>query len=129
MADEAQLRSLMGAAEQALQQGRRSEALSIVARARALAPGNSDVLEASAVLTLRAGDSAQSKALLEEAIGVDPNNPRYRVTLAVALRELRDEEGELRTLQAALSLDPYFFTANLQKGSLFELQGKRKQAA
>src|SRR5262249_43179598 len=32
-------------------------------------------------------------------------------------------------LDAALALDPYFFTANLQKGSLLELQGKPKQAA
>jgi aspartate beta-hydroxylase len=78
---------------------------------------------------LAAGDAAKAKALIEEAIARDPKNPRYRVDLAVALRALRDEEGEMQTLQSALTLDPYLFTANLQKGSLLEQQGKRKQAA
>jgi len=129
MADLAQLRSLMAAAEQSLDQGRREEALSFLARARSAAPTNPDVLTAAGVLTLRAGDAAQAKALVEEAIALAPDNARYRVDLAVVLRALGDPEGEMQTLQAALTLDPYFFTANLQKGSLLELQGKRKQAA
>jgi len=129
MTDEAQLRSLMAAAEQAIEQGRRAEGLSLITRARSAAPSNPDVLAAAGMLTLRTGDAAQAKELIQQAIALDANNPRHRVNLAIALRALGDPEGELQTLQAALSLDPYFFTANLQKGSLFELQGKRKQAA
>jgi aspartate beta-hydroxylase len=124
-----QLRSLIGSAERSLDQGRRDEALELLARARTAAPANPDVLAAAGLLTLRAGDAVQAKALIEEAIARDAGNPRYRVNLAVALRALRDEEGEMQALQAALGLDPYFFAANLQKGSLLELQGKRKQAA
>ena len=45
----------MAAAEQALEQGRRNEALTFVARARALAPANPDVLAAAGILTLRSG--------------------------------------------------------------------------
>ena len=119
----------MASAEQALDQGRRSEALGFVARARALAPTNPDVLAAAGVLTLRAGDAPQAKTLIDAAVELDAGNPRYLVNRAMVLRELKDEDGELKTLEAALALDPYFFTANLQKGSLLELQGKRKQAA
>ena len=128
MVDENHLRALMASAEQALEQGRLSEALTFVARARAAAPTNPDVLAASGVLTLRAGDAAQAKTLIDAAIALDPGNPRYRVNRAIVLRELKDPDGELEALQTALALDPYFFTANLQKGSLLELQGKHKQA-
>jgi aspartate beta-hydroxylase len=129
MVDENELRALIAQAEQAVEQGRRSEALTFVARAQAAAPRNPDVLAACGVLTLRAGDAAQAKILIDAAVAGDPKNPRYLVNRAVVLRELKDQDGEAAALQAALALDPYFFTANLQKGSLFELQGKRKQAA
>ena len=129
MADLTQLRSLMASAEQSLEQGRRDEALALVARAQSAAPTNPDVLAGAGILTLRAGQAAQAKALVQEAIALDPNNARYRVDLAVVLRALRDEEGEAQTLQTALTLDPYLFTANLQKGSLLEQQGKRTQSA
>jgi aspartyl/asparaginyl beta-hydroxylase (cupin superfamily) len=129
MVDENELRALIAQAEQAVEQGRRSEALTFVARAQAAAPRNPDVLAACGVLTLRAGDAAQAKLLIDAAVAGDPKNPRYLVNRAVVLRELKDQEGEAAALQAALALDPYFFTANLQKGSLLELQGKRKQAA
>src|SRR3984885_8813952 len=129
MADDAQLRSLMAAAETSLAQGRRSEALTWLAQARAAAPTNADVLAACAVLTLRAGEAAEAKSLIDQAIAQEPTNPRYLVNLAVVLRELRDQDGELKALQTALALDPYFFTANLQKASLFELQGNKKRAA
>jgi aspartate beta-hydroxylase len=119
----------MASAEQALEQGRRSEALTLVARARAAAPTNPDLLAAAGVLTLRAGDAAEAKTLIDTAVSLDPGNPRHLVNRAIVLRELKDPEGELEALEAALALDPYFFTANLQKGSLLELQGKRKQAA
>jgi aspartate beta-hydroxylase len=129
MVDENELRALIAQAEQAVEQGRNSEALTFVARAQAVAPRNPDVLAACGVLTLRAGDAPRAKLLIDEAVAGDPKNPRYLVNRAVVLRELKDQVGELEALQAALALDPYFFTANLQKGSLLELQGKRKQAA
>ncbi len=119
----------MAAAERALERGERGEALDFVGRARRAMVNNPDVLAAAGLLTLRARDAAQAKVLVEEAIALAPDNPRYRVNLAVVLRELGDQAAELRTLEVALTLDPYFFAANLQKGSLFELQGKRKQAA
>src|ERR1700722_562629 len=129
MVDENELRALIAQAEQGVEQGRRSEALTFVARAQAAAPRNPDVLAACGVLTLRAGDAAQAKILIDAAVAGDPRNPRYLGNRAVVLRELKDQVGELEALQAALALDPYLFTANLQKGSLLELQGTGKAGA
>jgi aspartate beta-hydroxylase len=129
MADENKLRALTAAAETALAEGRVREAMGFIAQARAADPNNPDMLAACAILTLRAGAAAEAKTLIDAAIALEPRNPRYLVNLAIVLRELKDQEGELRALQSALVLDPYFFTANLQKGSLYELQGKKKQAA
>lgn len=129
MADDTQLRSLLQAAESALQQGQRAEALALAAQARRAAPENADVLAACGLLALRSGDTQEAKALIEQAVAREPGNPRHLVNLAMVLRELRDSDAELKVLDQALALDPYFFTANLQKGSLFEAQGNLKRAA
>ena len=71
MVDENELRALIAQAEQAVEQGRRSEALTFVARAQAAAPRNPDVLAACGVLTLRAGDVAQAKVLIDAAVAGD----------------------------------------------------------
>ena len=129
MTDETQLRSLLGSAEQALLQGQRSDALSLIAQARAAAPDHPDALAACGMLTLQAGDVAQARALIEQAIAINPRNARYLVNLATVLRACKDSDGELKVLDQALALDPYLFTANLQKGSLFEQRGDTKRAA
>ena len=129
MAAENQLRALTRAAETALAEGRIREAKGLIAQARSADPNNPDMLAACAILTLRAGEASEAKTLIDAAIARDPRNPRHLVNLAMVLRELKDPEGELHALTSALALDPYFFTANLQKASLYELQGKKKQAA
>jgi len=129
MTDETQIRSLLQAAESALLEGRRSDALALIARARSTAPENADVLAACGLLALRSGDNGEARSLVERAIVLEPGNPRHLVNLAMVLRELREADAELEVLDRALALDPYFFTANLQKGSLFEQQGNPKRAA
>jgi aspartate beta-hydroxylase len=129
MADETQLNALLGAAENALMQERRGEALELAAQACAAAPDNPDVLSACGILTLRAGNAGEARVLIERAMVLGPRNPRYLLNLAMVLRELRDGEAEMKALDQALALDPYFFAANLQKGSLFEQQGSLKRAA
>lgn len=129
MIDETQLRSWLGQAEKALMEGRRSEALELVARARAAGEKHPDAIAACGVLTLQAGNPAEARTLIEQAIALNPKNPVYFVNLAVVLRAFNDAEGEIRACDRALALDPYFFTANLQKGSLYESQGDRTRAA
>ena len=129
MADETEIRSLLSAAEKALEHGKRSEALALAAQAHAVAPANPDVAEAAGLVMLRGADLQQARRLVEAAVALGPATPRYRVSLAMVLRELRDADAEMQALETALSVDPYFFTANLQKGSLLELQGKHRRAA
>jgi aspartate beta-hydroxylase len=129
MSDPAQLRSLIGSAEAAVSQGRRVEALALIGKARAAGGDNADALAACGILTLQLGDPAEARELIQQAIALDPKNARYFHNLAVVLREFHDVEGELKACDKALELDPYFFLANLQKGSLYESLGQRKSAA
>jgi aspartate beta-hydroxylase len=129
MADETQLRSLLGNAELALTQSRPADALQLIAQARAEGAENPEVLAACGILTLQAGNASDARALIEQAIALNPKDPRYYVNLAVVLRSFNDAAGELKACDQALALDPYFFTANLQKGSLHEHLGDKRRAA
>jgi len=128
-ADENSLRALIGAAETAVTQGRMADAKQSLIQALTAAPQNPNVLAAAGNITLRSGDAAAARAFLDRAIAIDPANPRLRVNLASILRVLKEPEAELQALDQALGLDPYYYVANLQKGALFELQGKPKAAA
>ena len=128
-ADESQLRSLLSAAERAEMQGQMDEATRLLSAARTLAPEHPAVLGAAGTLALRKGDAAQAKALLERSLAADSTNAGLLLNLASSLRALNDATGELKALDQALSRDPYFFQALIQKGSLLERLGKPKEAA
>jgi len=127
--DEVQLRALIDAADRAEAQGRPDEAARLLSTARSLAPEHPAVLAACGVQSLRGGNAAEAKALFERALAADPSNPGMFLNLASSLRELKDPEAEAKALERALTLDPYFFLALIQKASLLELQGNKKQAA
>jgi aspartyl/asparaginyl beta-hydroxylase (cupin superfamily) len=127
--DQAQLRALIDSAERAGAQGQAAEAERLLTIARSAAPENPDVLGACGAQALRGGKLAEARSLLERAIASDPANPRLYLNLASCLRDLHDPDAEMKALNEALALDPYFFLAHLQKGSLLELTGKTKAAA
>lgn len=128
-AADTRLQSLLGAAEQADLQGRRDEAARLLAEALAIAPGSAAVLNACGVHALRKGDAAEAKGLLERAILASPGNPNLHINLATCLRALEDTDGESKALERALTLNPYFFEALMQRASLFERMGKTRHAA
>src|SRR5215467_14088991 len=127
--DDAQVRSLIEAAERAFLQGQAADSDRLLATARSLAPDHPAVLGASGTQALRSGDAATAKGLIERALETERSSPGLYLNLATALRTLDDPEGELRALQQALTLDPHFFLALIQKGSLLERQGKKRLAA
>jgi len=127
--DDSQLRSLLSAAERAEVQGQVDEAARLLSAARALAPDHPAVLGACGTLALRKGEHAEAKALLERSLAADPTNAGLYLNLATSLRALNDADGELKALEKALSRDPHFFQALIQKGSLQERLGQGKQAA
>jgi aspartate beta-hydroxylase len=124
-----QARTLVDAAERAAAAGQNADAARILARAQALSPDDPLVLNAVGAQALRAGDAAGARKFLERAIAGDAKNPGFWVNLASAYRGLNDADAELATLEKALVLAPRHILALLQKGSLFERQGKQKKAA
>ena len=127
--DEGQLRAIIEAAEDAYLKGQPAESSRLLSMARAAAPEHPSVLGACGVQSLRKGEPGEAKMLIERAIARDPSNPRLYLNLASTLRTLGDSDAEMKALQDALALDPYFFLANFQKASLLEKLGKKKLAA
>jgi aspartate beta-hydroxylase len=127
--DGAQLRALLDAAERADVQGRPEESARLLSAARSLAPENPAVLGACGIQALRKGDAAQARALLERSVAGDPTNAGMLLNLATSLRALNDAEAEGKALEQALTRDPLFFPALIQKASLLERQGDTKRAA
>ena len=124
-----QIRELLGAAERADLQGQPAEAAGLLSQALSLAPDDAAVLGAHGVHALRVSDAAQARQWLERSVAADSSNAAMYVNLATSLRELNDAEAESKALERALTLQPHFTLALIQKASLLERAGKGKQAA
>ncbi|MGH8327879.1 MAG: aspartyl/asparaginyl beta-hydroxylase domain-containing protein [Steroidobacteraceae bacterium] len=126
---ETKIRELLDAAERADLQGQPQEAASFLSQALALSPDSAAVLGAHGVHFLRARDPAQARHWLERSVAADPTNAAMYLNFATSLRELSDTEAESKALERALTLQPHFTVALIQKGSLLERLGKGKEAA
>jgi len=79
---------------------------------------------------LRRRDTAAALQLIAEAEAASPADPDLKMQKAVVQRVAGDFEGALRTLDEALTLDPYNFVALLAKGAMVErVAGERHAAA
>jgi aspartyl/asparaginyl beta-hydroxylase (cupin superfamily) len=94
-------------------------------------PEQSDVtaLIRGAEEALRRGDKQAAFELLRQAEARAPKNVSVHLTKALAWRAAGDVGAALRSLDAALVLDPYNFLAMLSKGWLVEQQGQTRRAA
>lgn len=128
-AGELRIRALVDAAERAHSQGNLSEADGLLAQARTESPDHPMVLSAEGVRALRNGNSPEAKALFERVIAGGAGSPGLYLNLASALRDVGDSDGEMAALQSALAIDPYYYLALFQKGSLLEKQGQPRLAA
>src|SRR6185503_9043625 len=128
-ATESQIHALMEAAEQARQTGNEQEADRLVAQARNVAPDHPGVLNVAGLRALGGGDAAGARRLFEQAVSREPASPMLWLHLALAIRDLGDQQSERDALEKALQIDPRYFPALLHKARLFERQGKTKLAA
>ena len=128
-AGELRMRALIDAAERAQTQGNPGEASQLLALAQTEAPDNPAVMGAFGVHALRNGNALEAKRFFESAIAKNGANPGVYLNLASALREIGDAVGEMDALDSALKLDPYYYLALFQKGSLLEKLGHVKLAA
>lgn len=128
-AAESKIRELLGAAERADLQGQQAEAARLLSQALSLSPDSAAVLGAQGTHFLRARDPAQARHWLERSVAADPTDAAMYLNLATSLRELNDTEAESKALERAITLQPHFTVALVQKGSLLERLGKGKDAA
>jgi aspartyl/asparaginyl beta-hydroxylase (cupin superfamily) len=105
-----------------------TEAAKLIQLALARAPQHPLVLNAAAGHYLRRDDARRAHELYERAIALDPRSKVLRLNLANACRALGDSVGEEAALQQALSIEPRYVLALLQKAALFERLGKSQDA-
>lgn len=127
--DDARIRSLIDAADQAAAAGQHAEAARLLAAAEAAAPRDPRVLNALGMYALKTGEFDAARRRFEDAVRLDARAPLLWFHLALARRAQGDAEAEAAALEKALELDPYFYLALLQKSTLLEKRGKHRQAA
>jgi aspartyl/asparaginyl beta-hydroxylase (cupin superfamily) len=128
-ATESQINALMEAAEQARLAGNQQEVDRLIAHARTIAPNHPGVLNVAGLWALGRNDPASARRLFEQAVALESHSPILWLHLALAIRDLGDQQGERDTLEKALQIDPRYFPALLHKARLLERQGKKKLAA
>ncbi len=79
------------------------------------------------IIELELGDAAAATASLEQAVAIDAS-PTLLLNLARAQRLARDHEGELATLDRALSIEPYLLPGILAKGEALISLGRDPEA-
>ncbi len=94
-----------------------------------MATADSQALNTLGMRSLQNGQYSEARDYLEKAVAADSGNPLLWFHLALTCRAQADAGGEAAALERALAIDPYFYLALLQKGTLFERQGKPRQAA
>lgn len=126
---EEQIRGLLERAERAGAAGRRDESARWLAEARATAPNHPLVLNTTGLALLNGGDAARARQFFEQAIARDGRQAPFWLNLATAFRRLGKPEEEMKALTRALTLEPRYTLALLQKASLLENLGRARQAA
>jgi aspartate beta-hydroxylase len=92
-------------------------------------PKDARALNSLGNLKVNGGDFSGGRALLEQAVGLEQKSPAIWFNLSLAYRAEENLSAELRALQEALNLDPYFLYALANKAAAFERQGDMKSAA
>jgi aspartyl/asparaginyl beta-hydroxylase (cupin superfamily) len=79
------------------------------------------------IIELDSGDASAATASIQRAVAIDPAPPLL-LNLARAHRALGDRARELQSLDQALSVDPYFLPAILDKGLALRALGREAEA-
>lgn len=129
MSTKIELDSLILAAMQRVRAGRLEEAVEYWTKVRAIAPDQPQALFYLGRHHLYQRNTQTALELLTRAAEVTPKEPAIHLNLAYAYQAAGNADAELRAIVTALTLDPYFLPALLNKGAAFERSGKRRLAA
>ncbi len=120
---------LYAAADKARAANRADKAAEHLEAVLALDPRQPKALNTLGLRALTSGNAAAAVKLLTRATDAEPRAIELWLNRANAERVSGDSEAELRSLDAALALDPYAVVALLQKAMNLERQGQRAAAA
>jgi len=83
-------------------------------------PGNAQAANSLGIIAMDRGELAEAETLFLRAVAADPKESSLWMNVAKAQRLQGNDEGERRSLEAALSLDQRNFMALLRKAELHE---------
>ncbi len=115
-------------ADRLLRAGRITEALPLLVRAVAAAPGHAALRHDLAMAWLRTGQHRQAADGFRAALSLDPGFALSWLGLGVTLQALGDEDGALSGFQHAGWLLPSLAEAHYRAGALLESRGHRTEA-
>jgi aspartate beta-hydroxylase len=127
--DDATLLRMIQACKVAAAAGRSGEADQLLTRAAQLAPTHPAVLNELGLRMMQQGEAAKARELFQRATQGDPKHPALWSNLAASLHALNLLPEELDAVERALTLEPRYLPALLQKGMLFEQGGDPRNAA
>ncbi len=125
----ARIAALETTAARALEAGRVDEALRAWAAILDIDFRHTSTLMALGQHAFRQGDMAGARQAFSRAIESDGSDVRQWINLAIACRNLKDEEGEEAAIKGALGTDPMDFLALNMRGNLMERRGDKHEAA
>jgi aspartyl/asparaginyl beta-hydroxylase (cupin superfamily) len=94
-----------------------------------IADPNAARLHGDALQAMSSGRLEEAKRLLQEALQLDSSLLSAWLNLAALQRVGGDLSGAMASVESALKLEPLSFLALLMRGSLFDAQGKIREAA
>jgi len=113
----------------AAQAGREEEAVRLWTQVLAIDPNHGRTLTALGQLAFRRGDMQGARAAFQRLCDIDGADAQRWIHLALAYRNLSDQEAEESAIQRALSLDPTDLVALILRADLLERKGKTHEAA
>src|SRR5262252_2183720 len=121
--------ALEASAMRAAQVGREDEAIRLWSQVLAIDPNHGRTLTALGQLAFRRGDMQGARAAFQRLCDIDGSDAQRWIHLALACRNLSDQEAEESAIQRALSLDPTDLVALILRADLLERKGKSHEAA
>jgi len=101
-----------------ISQDKNEEAIEAMKDARAVNPGDLNLLLAEANVHYKMGHIEEFKALMEEATTMNPTDPELQFNLGVLSFESGDKESAKTYYQKAIDLDPGYINAQINMAAL-----------
>src|SRR5437868_8696899 len=120
-------RVVLDQANQLRQRGDVNGAMALLRSGLDQDPGSAAAWNMLGILQLESGDPGAAATSIRRAVEID-RNPALMLNLARAQRASGDRQRELETLNDALSIEPFFLPAILDKGDALFALGQEAEA-